>query len=219
MHLDRCFRRLGCVHDGREDVVVDHDGFGRVLGLGERFGDHHRHVVAHIAHLALSKSRMRPRLHRGAILGMDHPAADEAADLVGCEVVAREDGDHARHDHRRSRVDGPDRGVGMRRAKEICVGLARSVEVVDVASLAGDETLILFPADGCADPCCGHEILPCLLWPSSGSEAETAKKALERSRLLRGSPAACTCSGRASCLTSRARLTPPPAAEASWAIA
>jgi hypothetical protein len=51
-----------------------------------------------------------------------------------------------------------------------------SVEVVDVASLAGDETLILFPADGCADPCCGHEILPGLLWPSTGGiEAETAK--------------------------------------------
>jgi hypothetical protein len=102
--------------------------------------------------------------------------------------------------------------VGMRRAEEIRVGLARSVEVVNVASLAGDETLILFPANGCADPCCGHEFLPCLLCPSSGSEAETAKKALERSRLLRGSPAACICSGRA--VDERCRFIPPPAAEA-----
>ena len=218
MHLDRCFRRLGCVDNSREHVVIDHDGFRRVLRLGERLGDHHRHVVAHIAHLALGKRRVGPCLHRAAILGMDHPAADEPADLVGREVVAREDGDHARHDHGRSRVDGPDRRVGMRRAEEIRVGLARSVEVVDVASLAGDETLILFPADGCADPCCGHEFLPCLRWPSSGgSEAETAKKALERSRLLRGSPAACACSGRA--VDERVSLYSAACCRGAWAMA
>src|SRR3712207_9107249 len=58
----------------------------------------------------------------------------------------------------------------MRRAEEIGVGLARPVEIVHVASLAGDETLILFPADGCADPCSGHEILPCPRWPSPGQK-------------------------------------------------
>ena len=65
MHLDRCFRRLGCVDNSRENVVIDHDGFRRVLRLGERFGDHHRHVVAHIAHLALGKGRVRARPSSG----------------------------------------------------------------------------------------------------------------------------------------------------------
>jgi hypothetical protein len=83
---------------------------------------------------------------------MDHPAADEAADLIGREIIPCEDGDHAWHDPGRACIDGPDCGMGVWRAEEICIGLARSVEVVDVASLAGDETLILFPADGCADP-------------------------------------------------------------------
>ena len=110
VHLDRRFRRLGGVDDGRENIVIDHDRFRRVLGLGQRFGDHHRHVVAHIAHLALGEGRVRPGLHGTAVLGMDHPAADEAADLVRREVVAREDGDDARHDP----APGPCRWTGSR---------------------------------------------------------------------------------------------------------
>ena len=72
---------------------------------------------------------------------MDHPAADQAADLVGRDVVAGE------HRDARPGVAGAAAvsmrlivGMRVRRAQEIGVGLARPVDVVDVAALAGDET-------------------------------------------------------------------------------
>ena len=49
--------------------------------------------------------------------------------------------------------------------RKVGVGLAGPIEIVDVSSLAGDETLVLFAAYGCADPCGGHDVLPCLRWP------------------------------------------------------
>ena len=87
----RCAR--GGVGDGRQLLVVDDDRLGRVLGLRQRLGDDDGDVVADVAHLALGQRRVRARLHRRAVLGMDHPAADQAADLVGREVLAGEDGD------------------------------------------------------------------------------------------------------------------------------
>ena len=96
------------VDDGRQHLVVDDDRFGRVPGLRQRLGDHHRDVVADIAHLALRQRRMRAGLHRRAVLGVDHPAADQTADLVGGEIVAGEHGEDARHRQRRRRVDRSD---------------------------------------------------------------------------------------------------------------
>ena len=52
-------------------------------------------MVADIAHLALRQRRMGAGLHRRAVLRMDHPAADQAADLVGGDVVAGQDRDDA----------------------------------------------------------------------------------------------------------------------------
>ena len=70
------------VDDMRQHVVVDLHGGGGGLGLVLRLGDDDGDVVADVAHLADGEDRMRPGLHRRAVLGVDHPAADEAADLV-----------------------------------------------------------------------------------------------------------------------------------------
>ena len=87
-------RRRG-VDLGGQHLIIDANGFRRVLRLAERLGDDDRDMVADIAHLALRQRRMGAGLHRRAVLRMDHPAADEAANLVGRDVIAGQDGEDA----------------------------------------------------------------------------------------------------------------------------
>ena len=149
-------RRIG---HRRQHAVVDDDRLGRVARLRQRLGDDDRNVVADIADLALGERRMRTGPHRRAVLVVNHPAADQPADLVGGEVVAGEDPQHTRHRSSGLGVDLFQRGVGMRRAQEIGVGLARPVDVVGVAALAGDEAVVFLAADGSADSGGGHGFL------------------------------------------------------------
>jgi hypothetical protein len=118
-----------------------------------------------MAGLAVGERRMRRHLHRRAVLGVDHPAADEIADLVGRKLRAVKDRDHAGHAGRLVDVDRFDRGVSVRRTDEIGIGLAGPVDVVGVVALAGDEAVILLAAYRGADPGCSHGIfLPRLLF-------------------------------------------------------
>ena len=149
---------LAVIDDRRQHAVVDHDLLRRVPRLRVGVGDDDGDVVADIAHLALRERGMGARLHRRAVLGMDHPAADEAADLVGRDVVAGEDRDHARRLQRRRRVDLVDRRMRVRRAQEIGVGLAGTVDVVDVMALAGDEADVFLALDGGADAGRAHDV-------------------------------------------------------------
>ena len=106
-------------------------------------------MVADIAHLALRQRRMRAGPHRRTVLVVDHPAADQAADLVGRKIIAGES--MARTPGIFSAplrgIDRLERRMGMRRAHEIGVALARTVDVVGVAALAGDEALVFLAAD------------------------------------------------------------------------
>jgi len=142
----RLARRSG-VDDRRQHLVVDDDLLRGVLSLRQRLRDDGGDMVADVAHLALRQRRMRPDLHRRAVLREDRPAADQAADLVGGKVVAGEHGDHAGHASRLRRVELGDLGVRMRRAQEIRVSLAGAVQVVDVLALAGDEAKIFLAAN------------------------------------------------------------------------
>ena len=153
VHLRRALGLgLGGVGDGRQHLVVDHDRLGGVLGLRQRLGDDDGDMVADIAHLALGQRRMRAGLHRRAVLGMDHPAADQPADLVVGEILAGEDVDHARACLRAAAMSIElDVGMGVRRAQEIGVGLAGAVDVVGVVALAGDEAKIFLAAHRRAD--------------------------------------------------------------------
>ena len=78
---------------------------------------------------------------------MDHPAADETADLVGGKLGAGEHREHARHRGGGLVIDALDLGVRVRRTQETGVRLARAVDVGGVVALAGDETLILLAAN------------------------------------------------------------------------
>ena len=141
---------------GRENAVVDHDLFRGVLGLRIALGNDNSHFVTDVAYLAIGQRRTRAGFHRRAVLGMNGPATDMSADFVGCDVGAGEDRNHARQASGRFDVDRFYGRVGVRRADEISVGLARPVDVVGVMTLAGNEAVIFLPAHRRADPGCCH---------------------------------------------------------------
>ena len=85
-------------------------------------------------------------------------AANEAPNLVGRNVVAGEDRNHARRLESGRYVDFVDRRVGVRRAQKISVCLAGAVDVVDVAALAGNEADVFCAFDGGADSCHAHDV-------------------------------------------------------------
>ena len=148
--------RRGGVYNGGQHAVI-HDDFLRRLARDRiGVGDDDGHMVAHIAHLALGEGGMGARLHGRAVLGMDHPAANQAAHLVGGDVVAGEDCKHALHLAGGGGVNPVDRGVGVGGADEEGMGLPMTIDVVGVAALAGDEAEIFLAEDGCANACLAH---------------------------------------------------------------
>jgi hypothetical protein len=82
---------------------------------------------------------------------MDHPATDQPANFIRGNVVAGVDRDDARRVLRRGRIDLVDRCVRMRRAQKMRLSLARTIDVVDVAALAGDEAVVFLALDGGAN--------------------------------------------------------------------
>ena len=100
------------------------------------------------------------------------------ADLVGDRIRAGEHRDDAGRRERGGGVNLVDCGVRVGRAHEIGVGLARTIDVVDVAAPAGDKTKILFALDGCADAGRVHATLPgVFVWFRSFSREERMSSA------------------------------------------
>ena len=90
--VDLCgFLRGGEIGNRRQHAVIDLDLFCRVARLRQRVRDHHRDRVADVADLTVRERRMRRHLHRRTVLGINHPAADQIADLVGGEIGTGED--------------------------------------------------------------------------------------------------------------------------------
>src|SRR6185295_595588 len=104
--------------------------------------------------------RMRARLHRRAVLGVDHPAANEAADLVLGDVLAREDREASGRSKRSASVDLLQVCMRVRRADEHRPRLSRTIDVVGILAFAGDEALVFLALDGSADAGCGHGFPP-----------------------------------------------------------
>ena len=142
--------------DRRNRLVVDLDQFGGILGLGQRLGDHHRHRIADIPHAVGHQRRPLRREHRAAVGPLARHVGLGHAEPVRLDVVAGIDGHHARCRFRRVDIDRPDLRVGMRRADEDGVGLARQVHVVDEAPLPAQQARILEPQDRLADTVLAH---------------------------------------------------------------
>ncbi len=153
--------RLGRIGHRGQYLVVDLDLLGGVFRLRQRLRDDDRHGIADIVGFAVGDRRVRGHLHLRAILGRDHPAANEVADLVGGEFCGCQHREHARHCGGGLAVDAVDPGVGMGRAQEIRVALAGTVDVVGVVAFARDEALVLFAADRRTDSGRAHgDLLP-----------------------------------------------------------
>src|SRR5260370_20204111 len=91
---------------------------------------------------------------------MDHPAADQIADLVGGEFGSSKNREHARHLGRGAGVNRFDGRVGMRRAKKIGVSLPRPIDIVGIVAGAGDEAAVFFSAYRGADTGRAHGLRP-----------------------------------------------------------
>jgi len=76
-----------------------------------------------------------------------HPPLDHRR----CQIVEREHRVHTRQRERGTGVDRADRGMGMRAAHEGRVPRAGNRDVVDVASLADEQGMILEARDARAD--------------------------------------------------------------------
>ena len=81
-------------------------------------------------------------------------------DLVLRDVIAGEDRQHAGHGSGLFRVDLPDIRMGMRRPQEIGMGLPRTVDIVRVVALAGDEAEIFLARNACANSSGRHDAPP-----------------------------------------------------------
>ena len=151
-------RRLH-VHHGRKLGDLDLQRLGGVARLGQRLGHHDRHGVADVAHLAVGQHRMLGLLHRRPVLVGDLPAAGQPPHAG--EVLRREDLEHAGHGLGRVEADPLDAPVRHVRSHEHRVRLARHVDVVGVASLAGQEAHVLAPLGAGADTTVlGHVVPP-----------------------------------------------------------
>jgi hypothetical protein len=144
------------IDDRRLDCVVDDDLLGRVARRCQAVGDDHRDRVADMADTLDRQHRMRRLLHRRAVLRIDQPAAGQAADPLGRQVLAGEHRDDAGRRFGRAGVDTVEAGIGVRAAQDIGVKLARPVDVVGIGPLAGQEPVILAPPDRRADRSISH---------------------------------------------------------------
>ena len=148
------------IGDGRQLLVVDHDGFGRVLGLVLGLGDHDRDRLADEAHRCPAPSpAMRPSSSasrpwsviaqpqiRLPILSSTISAPVSTPTTPGIFIAA---------------------DVSMLLTLAWACGLRTkwawvmpgTLDVVDVAALAGDETPVFLAHDACADAFNAHVLL------------------------------------------------------------
>ncbi len=125
-------------HD-RELLVVDHDGFGRVLGLPCGLGEHDRDAVADEADLV---ARERPVIGVFHVFG-DGPRARQRRGEVVDQLRARDHVDDAGHRLGARRVDADDLRVRDLAADEAHVRGTGHDDVVDEAGLTSEQRRVL----------------------------------------------------------------------------
>ena len=140
VHLRRArLGRASRIDHRRQNSVVDSEFLRPVarLQIGVRDDDGDR--VADIERFSMGKGGKRARFHWRAVFEIDCHAPYMRADLVGDGVGAGEHGDYSGGLQCGRSINLVDRRMRMGRTNEKGVGLARTVEIVDVMALAGDE--------------------------------------------------------------------------------
>ena len=133
------------VHHARQ-VVVFHGGkFRGILCLRARLCDDGDDRLADVVHLALGKRRPRRRRHRRAVGALEKRRERDMPHAVGAQLCHGPGGYHPRCFLYFRKVNGADARMRMRRAHQHQPALVRQLQVVAVATLAGEEALILQP--------------------------------------------------------------------------
>ncbi len=140
----------GVDHGGKR-LIVDRDQLGRIARGGEALRHHHRDRVADMPHPVARDRRMR-RDHRGRPVAVgDGAQARDRADPVAGEIFAGKDGEDPRRGNGGGGVNRADARMRMRRAQHEGIGLARTVEVVEVIAATGNKAPILDAPDRLTD--------------------------------------------------------------------
>jgi hypothetical protein len=144
-------QRLLDGHDGGQRLVVHADRRRGVDGFRVRFRDDERDRIADVPHTLAHEQRARRPGRRRAVTALARAIRRQIAEAVGGDIGARQDRQHTRRCDRRARVDRRNARMGMRRAHEHGVHLARQVNVVGIAAEPAQEPPILHAAHGLAD--------------------------------------------------------------------
>ena len=144
-------RRIRGGGDARERLVVHDDPFGGVDGTLAAIGDDQRDRIADMPRAPTRQGRTRRREGGRAVPPLARTVGGQVPHAVGDELGRREHAVHAWHCTGGACVDGDDAGVGVRRAYEHRVELARQGHVVRVPATALDQPRVLHTPDRLAD--------------------------------------------------------------------
>ena len=155
-HLVPHGRRPGTerVHRGGDrgqGLVVHRDLLGGVHRRLVRLGDHERDGVTDVTSPPTRQRGAGRGEGRRAVTALAIAIGREIADVVGGQVVGREDREHARRRERRAPVDPSNARVGVGRAHQDGPGLTGKVDVVRVATQPLHQPRVLDPAHGLPD--------------------------------------------------------------------
>ena len=114
------------IGDGGQRIDVDHDGLAGIACLRQRLGHHERDGIADIAHLVGHQRGAVGLQQRRAVPVFQRQAAGEGAVVGGGEIGSGPDPEHAGHGLGGRGVDAADDAVGMGRAHDPGIGLARA---------------------------------------------------------------------------------------------
>jgi len=182
------------VHHRRQRFIVDLDQFGGIARLTQRLGDDERHTVADEAHLSGIEDRLKRAVALGRAEVLRHQMGGEAAQLLRHGIGAGEHAEHARRGLSLGDVDALDAGVRVRREHRHPVTLPGQADVVDVAPLPEQKTLVFHSPHSLSDAELGHVRLA--FWsrcdgsrPNVSGDARLtpAQPAVRRAREIRSS--------------------------------
>ena len=146
----RALGGVAYINHGGQNVIVHHNGLSGILSLLNAVGNHHGHLIAHMARFAQCQHRVGWLFHGAAIGVVDQPAAGQSTHLA-FKVFANEDFDDARHFFCGADVNAFDGGVRVRAAHKDGVALRLHGDVVGVVACTGQKAVVLFAAQGFAD--------------------------------------------------------------------
>ncbi len=188
-HRGAGFRRLGDIGDGGQRIVVDHDQFGGVLGLGQRVRDDHDDRIADVTDPIADQRRPLRGEHRGAVAFLARHVGFRHGDAVGDVIGRGVNGDHAGRRFGRVRVDTGNVRVRVWGADEDAPGLARQDVVILIMAAAGQQPHVFITADRLADA----ELCRCIEMISHGVVLQDGYARIRNVSTARSHPRSSAC--------------------------